>query len=83
MISEVDIRDWEQVDFNKHLQNLNDSIEIEPEDNDINIAFNQLWFGYRELLTQLEQIRDRQIKAATKQIPALFKPLVDAVNRGE
>lgn len=82
-ISEVDIRDWESVNISSAKESLARVIEWDCSDPSDDIEFNRLWSNFYTLLSQVELLRDKQIKAATKQIPALFKPLVDAVNRGE
>ena len=73
-ISEVDIRDWDRIDIPRA------KLELE------HLGEWGSYVAYTELnkfFKELELLRDKQIKAATKQIPALFKPFVDAVNRGE
>ena len=71
MISEVDIRDWDQVDFKKINEVLENGTYLNER--------GYMW----DFIEQVELLRDKQIKAASKQIPALFKHFVDAVNRGE
>lgn len=64
MISEVDIRDWDRVDFKKIEEVLSDGTYLNPN------AY--MW----EFISQVEQIRDKQIKASQKQVAALFLPKV-------
>lgn len=74
MISEVDIRDWDKAD----LQPLQKASEILFSD-----GYELISIDLKILYKNLELIREKQIKAAQRQIPALFQPLVEAVNRGE
>ncbi len=60
MISEVDIRDWDKVDFQQFQPN-NDG-------RNLLIPFHKVL----EFVEQVEKIRDAQIRAARKHIPALF-----------
>lgn len=72
-ISEIDIRDWEQVDLNllkKDIEqarygNIEDDYDVTPYD-----AYNRAL----DMVEQLILIRDKQIKEATKNVAALFKP---------
>lgn len=74
MISEVDVRDWDKID----LSFIDSASQILKDDGNMYHAS-----CLNKLFNQLTEMRNSQIKAATKQIPALFKPLVAAVNKGE
>ena len=61
-ISEVDIRDWEQVDFKKIEEVLENGTYLDEH--------QYMW----DFISQVEQLRNKQIKEATKTVAALFKP---------
>lgn len=61
MISEVDLRDWDQVDFT-----LIDKAKSDPSDE---YAFNCLFL----FVDQVELLRKKQIKAVEEKLPALLK----------
>ena len=57
-ISEIDIRDWDRIDIPKTEKAL--------------MEFD--WNELASFIKQVEQLRDKQIKEATKNVAALFKP---------
>lgn len=57
-ISEIDIRDWDKIDIPKTEKAL--------------MKFD--WNELASFIKQVEQLRDKQIKEATKNVAALFKP---------
>ena len=63
MISEVDIRDWDKIDFKK--------IKDVMEDGTYMTERQYVW----DFIEQVEALRDKQIKSLAKQIPAVFKPI--------
>lgn len=72
MISEVDIRDWDIVDF---------SLVEKAQDPETSLAVSYKYLV--EFSDQVERLKYRQLSSKEKQTPALFKPLIAAVNRGE
>ncbi len=69
---QVDVSDWDSVDFAQAKESLDDlddfsrmTVSIDP--------IGAITF-MEKFIAQVELIRDKQIKASTKQIPALFKP---------
>ena len=68
MISEIDIRDWEKVDFKKVHKAL-DEIDFE------NMHPPQWEHAYtlEIFIKQMELLKENQIKQATKHVPAIFK----------
>lgn len=69
-ISEIDIRDWEKVDF-KALRECLDSVDDCTRMGPCHPfgAINYLF----DSLTYLEGLRDKQLREATKHVPAIFK----------
>lgn len=61
MISEVGIRDWDNVDFKTIEQVLEDGTFLFPH--------TYMW----EFIRQVRDVMDGQVQAATKHIPAIFK----------
>ena len=57
-ISEIDIRDWDRIDIPKTEKAL--------------MEFD--WNELASFIKQVETIRDKQIREATKNVAALFKP---------
>lgn len=60
-ISEVDIRDWDKVDFNL----FNQAEKVSPHD------MSMLYF--QDFVKQVELIRDKQIKASQQSVAALLR----------
>ena len=68
-ISEIDIRDWDKIDI-PHINQVLDDVDFE------NMQYPQ-WHLAKELevfIRQVEEIKNRQMKEATKNVAALFKP---------
>ena len=61
MISEVDIRDWDKVDFKKINDVLEDGTYLNEK--------GYMW----EFIAQVEAVYKAQTQQSTKRIPALFK----------
>jgi hypothetical protein len=61
MISEVDIRDWDRVDFTPFHKNPAGQQKVVP------------YFQVLQFVADVQAIRDKQIKDARNRIPALFK----------
>jgi hypothetical protein len=61
MISEIDIRDWEKVDFKTIEKVLEDGTYLNPN------AY--MW----DFIQQVRDVMDGQVRTTQKQIPALFR----------
>jgi hypothetical protein len=59
-ISEIDIRDWDQVDFKTINKVVEDGTYLDP------------WSYVNRFIEQVETLRDRQIEAATRHIPRVL-----------
>lgn len=72
-ISEVDIRDWDSIQPKAASQAFERIWEEFMEDGDLETL--------RNFFTQVELLRDKQIKAAQKNVAALFKPIENMVKQ--
>ena len=61
MVSEIDIRDWEQVDFDTIKKVVEDGTYLNP------------WSYVNYFIEQVELLRDKQVQLATKHIAAVEK----------
>lgn len=66
-ISEIDIRDWDKIDIESVRKEI---VNIKDHYNGYGGNFTYL----SSFINQVEQLRDKQIKEATKNVAALFKP---------